>query len=151
MGQDVFLILIKLQNSLGENKIKLQEGLKQPTVYIESEVLNEAMQLLKEEFNFLADLTAVEYEEHIETVYHLMSLDDCSELQVKVKLAKDNPRVMSLVSYWSAANVQEREAFDMFGIEFLGHPHLQSILLPEDSKIHPLRKNFKLAGSNGER
>ena len=150
MSKDANSILDELRQELGEGKVDFIESTKQTTVYIDSKVLAKAMKLLKKEFGFLADLTAAEYDEHIETIYHLMSLEDCSELRVKVKLSKDDLKVISLVPFWNAANVQEREAFDMFGIEFLGHPNLKSILLPEDANTFPLRKDFNLCSFGRE-
>ncbi len=95
-------------------------------------------------FNMLADLTAVDYPENFEMVYHLMAIPDATMLKVKVKLDKGSPRVASLVGLWPAADVQERETYDLMGIFFEGHPNLKRILCPEDFQGHPLRKDYIL-------
>lgn len=119
----------------------------QPTIFIlnKDDLLN-IVKILKDDvqFNFklLADLTAVDYEEHIEVVYHLMSFDTGQILRVKVKLERGNPEIKSLCAIWKAACDQEREAYDMLGINFLNHPNLKRILCPDDFEGHPLRKDF---------
>ena len=153
MAKNIEKTLTKMTKKIGEDHIEVVEEAKQSTVYVTNEKLIEFLNLLKEKegFGFLADLTAADYEEHFETIYHLMSLEDCSEIRVKVKLSKENPCVTSLVSLWNAADVQEREAYDMFGINFEGHPDLKTILLPDDFEGHPLRKDFKLDTGARER
>jgi len=103
-----------------------------------------AMEDLKTEFEFLTDLTAIDEEDHMEVIYHLMHLEDCSFLRVKVKLGKDALEIPSLTPLWKAANVQEREVYDLFGIVFSGHPELKRILCADDFEGHPLRKDFLL-------
>ncbi len=84
--------------------------------------------------------------EGMEVVYHLMSLEKNHEVAIKAKLSLGELRIASVSSVWSAANWHEREARDMFGIEFDGHPHLVPLLLPEDMTDHfPLRKENPLA------
>lgn len=95
-------------------------------------------------FNLLALLTAVDYPDHYQMVYHLMSLKSADMVTIHVDLSKTSPKVPSIVSLWSAANVQEREVYDMFGITFDGHPYLKRILNPDDFTEFPLRKSFVL-------
>jgi NADH-quinone oxidoreductase subunit C len=92
----------------------------------------------------LADLTAIDREDSFEMVYHLMSLETADIVTVKVMLTKTAASIDSIVSIWAAANVQEREVFDMFGIQFNGHPNLTRILNPEDYTEFPLLKSFVL-------
>lgn len=151
MRKNVEEILDSLINTFGENVVMFEGDTKQPTVHINNrEQLIEIMVVLKEEFSFLADLTAAEYEDQMEVIYHLMSLEDGAIIRVKVKLDTRNLMVSSITSLWNSANVQEREVWDMFGIRFFGHPNLKSILLPDDAQIHPLRKNFSLIQVDGE-
>lgn len=96
-------------------------------------------------FNFLVDLTAVE-EERLSCIYHFMSLRNHELIRVKVKL-NDKIEIPSLTQDWPAANVQEREVYDLFGIKFIGHPNLKRILCPDDFIGHPLRKDFKIIES----
>lgn len=99
--------------------------------------------------DYLTDLSAVDYPENFTVVYHLASIiKKPRRLTLKVQLPKDKPKVPSVTSVWNAANVQEREVYDLMGIIFDGHPKLQRILLSEDFVGHPLRKDFKMeAGS----
>jgi NADH-quinone oxidoreductase subunit C len=76
-------------------------------------------------------------------VYHLLSLDHNARLRLRVYTGTDNPPVVqSVVDVWSSANWFEREAFDLFGILFDGHPDLRRILTPDDWTGHPLRKDY---------
>lgn len=93
-------------------------------------------------FNFLVDLTAVE-EEGLSCIYHFMSLRTHELIRIKVKLDK-KLEIPSLTKDWPSANVQEREVYDLFGINFTGHPNLKRILCPDNFVGHPLRKDFKI-------
>ena len=92
---------------------------------------------------FLSNLTAVDYESHMELVYHLQSLDLNHLLTVKVLLAdRDAPEAPSLTPVYAGALLQEREVYDLFGIRFSGHPDLRRIFLWDGFPGHPLRKDF---------
>ncbi|MCE5220641.1 MAG: NADH-quinone oxidoreductase subunit C [Clostridium sp.] len=93
-------------------------------------------------FVSLVDLTAIE-EDSLSCVYHFMSLITHELIRIKVKL-DEKLEIPSLTKYWFAANVQEREVYDLFGINFIGHPDLKRILCPDDFVGHPLRKDFKV-------
>ena len=100
------------------------------------------------QFNMLMDLTAVDYlfwEEkalRFEVIYNLFSLDLNHRLFVKVGVAESETTIDSVVSIWPAANWFEREVWDMFGIQFKGHPNLKRILMYEEFEGHPLRKDY---------
>jgi NADH-quinone oxidoreductase subunit C len=112
--------------------------------------VQEIFRLLKEDpqldFNFLADLTAVDYLDkrtpRFEVVYHLYSLSKNHRLRVKIPVAGEDPVVDSLTPLWKGANWLEREVWDMFGIRFRGHPDLRRILLYEQFEGYPLRKDY---------
>jgi NADH-quinone oxidoreductase subunit C len=96
-------------------------------------------------FNFLTDLTAVDWlerEPRFEVVYNLNSLTLNHRLRVKVPLPGVEPWTNSVVELWDAANWLERECYDMFGIEFRGHPDLRRILLYDSFVGHPLRRDY---------
>jgi NADH-quinone oxidoreductase subunit C len=118
----------------------------EPAVYVEKDNLEEIMSELKNNKNFklLADLTAVDYEDYMEVVYHLMNVENCQVIKVKSKIDRDNLQIKSLSNIWKAAVIQEREVYDLMGIKFLGHPNLKRILCPDDFEGHPLRKDFKI-------
>lgn len=102
-------------------------------------------------FDFLTDVTAVEYRDGelpLEVVYQLRSLGRRADLRVKVELDKAAPlEVDSVCDLWAGANWLEREVFDMFGVTFRNHPDLRRILMWETyAEGHPLRKDFPLRG-----
>jgi NADH-quinone oxidoreductase subunit C len=104
-----------------------------------------------QEFNYLTDVTAVEYrdpERPLEVVYQLRSLGRKADLRVKVALDKRMPlEVRSVYDLWRGADWLEREVFDMFGVTFTGHPDLRRILMWETyAEGYPLRKDFPLRG-----
>ncbi len=97
-------------------------------------------------FNYLACLTGVDLieENKLEVVYHTASIQHGGDpLVLKVQVDRDNPVVPSLVSVWPGADFQEREAYDMYGIHFAGHPDLRRILTWEGFHGHPLRKDWR--------
>jgi NADH-quinone oxidoreductase subunit C len=104
-----------------------------------------------QEFNYLTDVTAVEYrdlERPLEVVYQLRSLGRKVDLRIKVALDKRVPLVVqSVYDLWRGADWLEREVFDMFGVTFTGHPDLRRILMWETyAEGYPLRKDFPLRG-----
>ncbi len=124
-------------------------------VFVAPEGLLEAMRWLKEtpgqEFDYLVDVTAVEYrdrERPLEVVYFLRSLQRRVDLRIKVELkSSEELAVDSVWGLWHGADWLEREVFDMFGITFRGHPDLRRILMWETyAEGYPLRKSFPLRG-----
>ena len=104
-----------------------------------------------QEFNYLTDVTAVEYRDPelpLEVVWQLRSLDRRADLRVKATLDKSGPlEVESVWDLWKGADWLEREAYDMFGIIFAGHPDLRRLLMWETyAEGYPLRKDFPLRG-----
>jgi NADH-quinone oxidoreductase subunit C len=102
----------------------------------------------KYEFEVLSALTAVDYfpkqTPRFHVVYQLSSLAKNVTVQVRVPVNGDQPRVPTVTRVYEVANWREREVLDMFGIEFDGHPDPRRILMPDDQKGHPLRKDFPL-------
>ena len=100
----------------------------------------------KEAFNMLTDLTAVDWpkrEKRFDLILNLYSFSKNERLRLKVLVGEAEP-VASVTSVWPVANWLEREAYDMFGIVFEGHPDLRRILLPEEWQGHPLRKDYDI-------
>ncbi|KPK46844.1 MAG: hypothetical protein AMJ77_04995 [Dehalococcoidia bacterium SM23_28_2] len=94
-------------------------------------------------FRFLSGVTAVDHLDHFEVVYHLQSFSPNHMLTLKTRaLDHDNPEVPSLVSVWRGAELQEREAYDLMGVRFAGHPDLRRVFLWEGFPGHPLRKDW---------
>jgi NADH-quinone oxidoreductase subunit C len=98
-------------------------------------------------FDYLRDLTGVDYEEGgLEVVYQLHSFKHNHNVAIRAKVPTEDPRVSTVSNIWRGADWHERETRDMFGIVFEGHPNLVPILLPEDMLDHfPLRKDNPLA------
>lgn len=92
---------------------------------------------------YLESLTAVDFQECLEVVYHFNRQDAQARCCVKILVAKDGSHAPSLSSVYKSALWFEREAHEMFGLVFDGHPNLKNLLLPESSNIHPLLKSFK--------
>lgn len=93
-------------------------------------------------FEHLTCISAVDWKDHFESVYHLSNYYNGCMVQINARIPYDDPRIDSVVSIWNAANYHEREAWDLMGIVYDGHPNLERILLPADFKFHPLRKEF---------
>ncbi|HEU4648341.1 MAG TPA: NADH-quinone oxidoreductase subunit C [Gemmatimonadales bacterium] len=124
-------------------------------VYLRRDRAHEALAWLKtdpdQRFDYLADVTAVEYrdpERPLEVVYQLRSLPRRADLRVKIALDKRRPlEVDSVYDLWKGADWLEREVYDMFGVVFAGHPDLRRILMWETyAEGYPLRKDFPLRG-----
>ena len=123
------------------------------TIYIRPNRLIRVCEFLRDEpglaFKYLSDVTAVDRypnEPRFELVYHLLSLQNAERLRLKVRTGGENPGVDSLVPVFPSANAFEREVFDLFGIQFAGHPYLRRILMPEDWEGYPLRKDYPTEG-----
>ncbi len=95
-------------------------------------------------FQHLSCLTAVDYpkENKITVVCHLWSYKHCVQLTIKLDVDRANPKAPTLEKIWSSANWFEREVFDLYGIVFEGHSNLRRIMMPDDYKKYPLRKDF---------
>jgi NADH-quinone oxidoreductase subunit C len=110
-------------------------------------VLRAAREDPRLDFKYLRCLSGVDHMEGgLEVVYHLYSYTHKYNVTIKTRLPLDDARVPSVTSIWKGANWHEREAAEMFGIFFEGHPNLVPLLLPEDmTDHHPLRKDNPLA------
>ncbi len=108
-----------------------------------------------DDFEMCVDLCGVDYLEHLErslpegveptrfeVVVNLLSLSKRQRVRIRVQAGNDEPRVPSLFSLYPGTEAMEREAFDLFGVLFDGHPDLTRILMPEDWEGHPLRKDY---------
>lgn len=140
-------ILSKLRERFPDAVIEVPE-LIDFTVAIKPEALADVARFLHDEcgLDYLALLTAVDRPERFEVVYHLWSIKDQTTEPFVLKVYiedKEDPTVPSVTPIWRGANYQEREAYDLMGIRFEGHPNLKRILLWEGFPGHPLRKDFE--------
>lgn len=126
------------------------------TIVLRKESIAECAKLLRDDprfaFDSLRDVCGADYarpEDRFEVVYNLYSLGHNARLRLKVRVDESDLRVPTVSTVWPAANWAEREAFDMYGIRFDGHPDLRRIYMPPDFEHHPLRKDFPLMGIPG--
>jgi NADH-quinone oxidoreductase subunit C len=123
---------------------ELTEHLDAVVITIAPEKLEQCATELEEiGFDRLGMITAVDHGEVFELVYRLTSRSLTAGVFVKTHVPRSEARVRSLCEVWPAANWQEREVFDLFGIEFDGHPDLRRILLPDSWAGWPLRKDYE--------
>jgi len=95
------------------------------------------------DFDYLSYITAIDYYDHFEVVYQLVSLEHNHSLVLKTRCdQRDNPTLPSVISLWRGADFQEREIHDLMGIRFEGHPNMKRIALWEGFPGHPLRKDY---------
>ena len=116
-------------------------------ILVDSDSLINIAAFLKETpelgFNYLSFITAVDYYDYFEVVYRLESMEHNHSLIMKTKCHdRENPVVPSVVGLWLGADFQEREIFDLMGINFEGHPNMKRIFLWEGYQGHPLRKDY---------
>ncbi len=104
--------------------------------------------------DYLKDLCGVDYHgvksPRFEIVYHLYSMKSEHMLRLNVPVSEEDPSVDSVTDIWKGANWHERECYDLYGIEFKGHPDLKRILLPDDWEGYPLRKDYPVKGPDEE-
>ena len=120
------------------------------TVTVKNDCGNDFFKFLRDEpelaFNFLMDITAVDYmskkSERFEVVYHFYSQKHNDRLRVKIPVSIDDCIAETITPLWKTANWYEREIWDMYGIKFRNHPDLKRILMYEEFKGHPLRKDY---------
>jgi NADH-quinone oxidoreductase subunit C len=136
-------------------------GIREASVYagqkylvVDSSLVYEILCRMRDDelFNYCVDITAVHYpkrDAQFDIVYILYSFHSNERLRIKTQV-KDGEHLRSAVGLWPTANWLEREVFDMFGIEFDGHPELKRILMPDDWKGHPLRKDYGILQQDTE-
>lgn len=140
---------------VGEHTIvRIEDEHLQPALVVLADHLVEIASLLRDTegcyFDFLSNISAVDYypEQRFAVVYHLASIPNQTQLTLKVEIENDRqpdnlPEVPSVSTIWRTADWHEREAFDLMGIFFTGHPDLRRILLPDDWQGYPLRKDYE--------
>lgn len=144
----------ELSEKFSDKLIEVYQSSGDTFVRIEADALIEICTFLKEEqhFIYLSDIIGTDRytsEERFEIIYNLISLKHKTRLFLKIRCSEENPTVDSLSSVWPGANWNEREVYDMFGVQFNNHPDHRRIFLPEDFQYFPLRKEFPLLGIQG--
>lgn len=117
-----------------------------PTIVVKNEHWLKAAQLFRshKEMNcgYLRNLSGVDYETYMEVVYYPLNMDRRETYCLKVRSDREQPSIDSVTPIWETANWNEREVYDLLGIEFPGHPDLRRIMMPDDWVGHPLRKDY---------
>jgi len=115
-----------------------------PTLQLTPESVLPVAQFVKAELGFRHPVlaTAVDWKDSFEVVWHIGNLPANQLLAIKTRLDREDPRVASLTQVWAGMDWHEREAYDLMGVIFEGHPDLRRILLPDDWEGHPLRKDY---------
>jgi len=152
MGTTERKAIEKLRQRFGESAVlELKEFRDEVTLVVRRELVAEISQLLRDdpelEYVFLSDLCGVDWPgrpERFEVVYNLYSLSHKSRLRLKVRLPESEPAVPSVRGVWPTADWHEREAYDLYGIRFTGHPDLRRILNPDGFVGFPYRKDFPI-------
>ncbi|SDP73544.1 NADH-quinone oxidoreductase subunit C [Desulforhopalus singaporensis] len=145
----------------GENVDEKQQELPRPDGVIERDysvhgyhldaqvppdLLIDAVKIVDEGEFFIESITGVDWikENQLEIIYDFSRYDfDLCRVVIRTRIARDNPEIPTITTIYAGANWHERETRDFFGINFVGHPHLVPLLLPEDADFHPLLKDFK--------
>jgi NADH-quinone oxidoreductase subunit C len=117
-----------------------------PTLLVPKEDILDVCRWLRDHPDFdmayLSFVSAIDWKDRFEVVYHLGSFSKNHSLTLKVQIPRDDPRIPSVTGLWRGADWHEREAYDLFGIVFEGHPNLRRIMMSQDWKGHPLRKDY---------
>ena len=117
-------------------------------LWVKPESILEVVKFIKEEpglkFSYLNSISAIDFIEYFEVVYHVTSFEHNHSAVIKARLyGREDPTIPSVVSVWQGADFQEREIWDLMGISFSGHPNLKRLMLWEGFPGHPLRKDFQ--------
>jgi len=136
------MVLDEIGEKYGLKKLAAADEI--PTYYCPADFAKLSKEL-KEDFEVLLDITAVDYmdrkKKRFEVVYLFLSITQKMRLRIKLEI-EEGEKVPTISHLWGNANWLEREIYDMFGIEFKGHPDLRRILLYPEFKGHPLRKDY---------
>lgn len=120
------------------------------TLTVAPETIVTAMQAAKAAgYNFFEDATAVDWyptEPRFQISYSILSHSLKQRIRIIARISGDDPRIDSITSVWPSANFYEREIFDLFGVQFPGHPRLTRIMMPDNWEGHPLRKDYPVEG-----
>ena len=159
------IVIQQLRERFADHILTVIDQRRELSVVVNKDVSLEILEFLKTDSNlsydFLVDVTAIDYSQmedvlveydyaRFMVIYHLNSLMTNERLRVKVPVNEKELTIKSAVALWNSANWLEREVYDMFGVNFDGHPDLRRILMPDDFEGFPLRKDYPLQG-RGER
>ena len=149
-------VVIKLKEEFPKYNFETAEFRNELTVKLDKKNIIKVCQFLKEDddlqFKLCEDVTAIDWARRTDrftVVYHIFSLKHNFRLRLKADVDESDCSIDTVSSVWKSANWAEREAYDMYGIKFKGHPDLRRMYMPEEFEYHPLRKDFPLTGIPG--
>jgi NADH-quinone oxidoreductase subunit C len=152
MNEDLRDLKDHIEAKLGADLLQVETAYDELSITVSPEKIIPVLKFLRDDqlarFIQLIDLTAVDYPERAErfdVVYHLLSLHNNFRIRVKAAL-DENDTIPSIIEVYPCADWYEREAFDMYGVMFEGHPDLRRLLTDYGFEGHPLRKDFPLTG-----
>lgn len=156
MSPTIEALLEKLRSTFGHVIENVAAFRDEVTVQITKDAIAEVVRFLHDNpdapFTILEDLSGVDQLDpafRFEVVYHLFCLEKRERIGLKVRVPETDCTVPTITGIFEGANWPEREAFDMYGIEFSGHPDLRRVYMPEEFEHFPLRKDFPLMGIPG--
>lgn len=145
-----FQQLVELIKTTARHPVQVDEASSPKTVILHADDLLDCCRLLHANpqtyFDMLSCITGIDNGAEVNTmecVYNLYSIPFNHHMMLRVVLSREQPVIKSVTSIWKAADWQEREIFDMYGIQFADHPDMRRILMPADWDGHPLRKDYK--------
>ena len=148
-------LIQSLTERFGEKIIGVNEPYGLLTFETHKDIIRDVLEFLKTNsianFNFLTDITAVHYPEKkhgIAVVYHMHSMVKRVRIRIKVFIDEHHPTIPTATGLWNAANWMERETYDLFGVQFEGHPDLRRILNMDELGVHPMLKQYPLEDPN---
>lgn len=136
-----------LRDRLQETLPDAVESWNDDALWVDPTRIGEVGRFLKDDpaldFKYLNSISAIDFLEYFEVVYHMMSIIQQHTAVIKTKIyGRENPTLPSVYHLWQGADFQEREIWDLMGVSFDGHPNLKRIMLWEGFEGHPLRKDF---------
>ena len=150
------LVLSQLKAKFPKFIFEATEFRNELTVKLDKKNIVKICKFLKEEpeleFRLCEDVTAIDWAKRTDrftVVYHIFSLKHNFRLRLKADVDESDCSIDTVTSVWKSANWAEREAYDMYGIKFKGHPDLRRMYMPEEFEYYPLRKDFPLLGIPG--
>ena len=141
------LVAEEVAGKIGEELPGAVVDYSETSVLVNSESVFEVCRFLNQtpgfDFDYLTNLSGVDYLDYLEVVYHLVSMKHNHSVVLKTRCYdRENPAVPSVTPIWAGADLQEREVYDLLGISFEGHYNMKRIFLWEGFQGHPLRRDF---------
>ncbi|HSV42178.1 MAG TPA: NADH-quinone oxidoreductase subunit C [Methanomassiliicoccales archaeon] len=143
MNQDQ--IAEAINNAFPQGIASIEVAPKRIFLTVSKDILLDLCKKMKDELGFehVSCVTGVDLKDKFQVVYHISSYHNKVVAEITADIPnRDKPEIDSITPLWGGANWHEREAYDMFGIVFVGHPKMERLLMPEDFTFFPLRKDF---------